>query len=322
MTTIFQNPDSLRLLGSASVVWTDNAPLIWSGGAGTVVMIDGIAPALSSIVGGEQFQLTRGSTAQIAQTVTLAAPGAPGTKTLAQVVTDINAVFGIAGGAPTEFAYEFAGHVRLIDKTVGMNIGRAAVDAYIGANNTIQDGVFKKVGLPVGINRSIATVAAVTRMVDVALANDNGSIVSSTALALPDGSRELEVEIGIRNEWNRHRPILIPMFSDGSAAYEPPFNYVLTKASIDASIDPAVDISGIVRARPLGGVAIDAPSPPFQLIGVLGQPPMPQTRTRVRFPVPPWATFARVAIIGCQFVDVGVFTRFAPEANVVMRVFG
>lgn len=321
MATIFQNPDSLRLLGSASVVWTDNAPLLWSGGAGNVVMIDGIAPTLSSIVGGEQFGLSRGSTAQSAQVVTLSAPAAPGTKTLAQVVADINAVLGIASGAPTDFAYAFNGHVRLIDKTVGLNVGLAYVDGYLGANDTVKDGVFKMVGLPEGILRSIGTTAAPTRLADIALANDNGSTVSATALSLPDGSRELEVEIGIQNTYNTHRPILVPMFSDGSAAYEPPFNYVATKASSDASIDPAVDISGIVRARPLGGVAIDAPTPSFEIIGP-GTAPVPQNLTRVRFPVPPWATFARIAIVGCQFVNGGVFTRYAPRISAKMRVFG
>lgn len=293
-----------------------NAPNVW---------VTGIAASLASIVGGEQFALSRGSTAQNNTTVTLTAPGAP-PKTLTELVADINAVFGIAAGKPTDFAFAWRGGVRLVDKTVGLNTGLIEVVSYAGANETAKNALYNAIGLPI-ISRDQAAPPNVVRYTGVEIANDDGSCVSTNYLALTPEmtSVYVEVDAGCAGPTfaDAPQPVVALAFSDGTVTYEPPLYWLTQYPGPEALSDPAAYFGAITK---LGGVlgGIQAMQVGFFDSSIFnpGILPTPANSSRSGFEVPiprMGATRVRAIALGAR----GAFattTRYSPTVS--MRAWG
>lgn len=226
MATIFSSGERV-LAGPFQFLWRTertyglNAPN---------VVIFGREPDLASIVGGEQLTASRGSTAQLGVVVTLAAPGGgAGTKTNNELAADFNAVFGIASGAPTDFAYPglvlaFPGLV-LVDATVGLNTGLAAIVGYIGATPTIQAQVCAMVGIPV-ILKEVGAPAISSIDIDAGYGVRNNAAISSNFMSIPVGTRELVLAFGVGNRaaGSIDQPLFSLIWEDASGIGAPPYD--------------------------------------------------------------------------------------------------
>lgn len=257
MATIF--PEGLRVLsGPVEFEWLDNR-IAGSGPNSPNVYLTGAEGQYTGIAGGEQINLSRGSTAQINVAVTFAAPGGgPGTKTLAEMVTDINNVFGIAAGKPTDFAFAWQGVIRLVDSTVGLNTALAEVLDYVGANEAAKNALFVKVGLPAAFIRDIVTPARPVRDcgLDPGKQNDDASCISANFITIPAGAKALwlQARAGSLGDSADVTPIFSLAFSDG-VGLEPPIgaNYLSAQPGAPSLFDPnplfgAVSIGGGAQA--------------------------------------------------------------------------
>lgn len=224
MATIF--PSGERVLsGPFDFEWEDAR----SGGPNSPnVYLSGVDANYAGLAGGEQFNMSRGSTAQINQVVTVAAPGGgPGTKTRAELITDINAVFGLAGGAPTEFAFTCGtGGIRCIDNTVGPNTALAAMLDYTAVGEAAKDALYAMIGFNANVTRDITAVASTTRTLVGNGQLDDRSMLSSNFFSLPAGTKKLLLEVAVGNlavfNSSTSPPAVFSLaWSDGSALYEP-----------------------------------------------------------------------------------------------------
>lgn len=314
MATIFPVPGNV-LSSPVDFTWLDYRTIGTLQPNAPNVYITGLSgPAVEALVGGEQFALSRGSTLQVNVTVTVAAPGGP-TKTLAELIADINAVFGIAGGKPTDFAYEWNGGVRLVDATVGPNTGLAEVVSYAGADEDAKNALFQAVGLPVML-RDQNAAARLTRSCGLEVALDDQSAVSSNYLALTADMRSVYVEVFAGSPGGQHAPppIVALAFSDGSAAYEPPLPYLSSYQGPEALVDP-VPVFG--AALKLGGqfggvIGYVVPVTDTAIFKTSGPPitvPDVQSRAAFRVDIPrTGATRMRVMALG----GLGRSSRYAP----------
>lgn len=293
MATIFPNGE--RVLGAPiDLRWAGEQPV-----AGTIphspyVIADGASAEYADLAGGEQFNLSRGSTAQNAVTVTVSAPGGgPGTKTLAEVVADINAVFGVTAGKPTNFAFAWKNRIRLWDKTVGGNVGRIEVDEYLGADEAAKNAVYEKIGLAQFLSRTQGSLYYEPTL-GHAVVNDDMAVFSSTYLVLPPETKGVWVEVGAGNYSQGDGP-WVPVVS-GHFATEtfgiPPSPRLMSNLQGQESFRSAVPTSGsLVKVGGFAGVVAYIVKPGEQGIfvpppgGVLALPNI-TGKSQIYIPVP------------------------------------
>ena len=223
MATIF--PSGMRVLGGPfDFSWGDVRP---SGFNAPSVYVTAERANYAGLLGGEVVKMSRGSTLQFSVNMPVSPPGGgPGTKTRAELITDINAVFGIAGGAPTEFAWEWRNGIRLADSTVGPNTGLAAVDDYTAVGEAAKNALFQMMGFPAVVSRDQLVAASLVRQLEFAPSNDDSSQLSSTVFLFPGLTKALLVE-AVTGTYDTLFDVRAPgaafsfAFSDGSAPYDP-----------------------------------------------------------------------------------------------------
>ena len=293
--TILQGTERL-LAGPHNFLWSDIIPAGPNGPCVTVFG-DGNADFGSINAGVDGCTLSRGSTLQSGLPVTFT-----GT-TLVQCVADINAIFGIVGGAPTNFAYPFNNTIVLWDSTVGLNIALAGVDDLTGANEAAKNQTFSRCGLP-NITRDAAAAPNIVRRVGT-LRFDDMSCLSTDTFPIPLNTTALIVEAAtgsspFSSDFSSPTPAISLCFSDGTAIYEPAGKIFISEMPGPLSfVDPNPAI-GLVSSVGPGNVLSFAQSdqsvfvrPPGALIVV----PV-YSRSRIRVPVPPvGATLVRVAAL-------------------------
>lgn len=223
MATIF--PSGLRVLGGPfDFQWGD---VRTSGPNSPSVYITAGKANYAGLLGGEVVRMSRGSTLQFSANMTVSAPGGgPGTKTRAELITDINNVFGIAGGAPTNFAWPFLDGIRLADSTVGPNTGYAGVDDYTAVGEAAKNALFQMMGFPANTNRDQTTGAISPRFLELAFSNDDSSQLSSNVFVFPGLCKALLVEAQAGTSDGLFGPrapgaAFALAFSNGTAAYDP-----------------------------------------------------------------------------------------------------
>jgi len=236
MATIFRQGEQV-LSGPFTFEWAD----VRQGGPQSPgVYLDGERADFGSLAGGEIVVLTRGSTAQVG--VPVAMTGA----TVAQCVVDINAIFGLAAGKPTDFAYVVDGsRIRLRDATVGPNAGRARVASY-GAGGSINN-----IGLPI-MDRDQTAAAGPLRSCSLPPTQDDTSNITSNFFDIPAGTRRIVVDATVQHPVSGvtqllvtdKLPIIALGLSDSSAGQEPPY-----RSSSQLSLGIAVPKPGTVFSR-------------------------------------------------------------------------
>lgn len=327
MATIF--PDGLRVLGGPTTfTWLDYR-IAGSGPNSPNVYLTGRQGQYTGLAGGEQFTLSRGSTAQFSVVVTVAAPGGgPGTKTLAELVADINGVFGIAAGKPTDFAFAWKNSVRLVDNTVGLNTAYAEVVDYAGANEAAKNALFEKVGLPARFIRDITSPGSSSRDcgLEPTRQNDDASCISSNYLTLPANAKALWIraQAGTLGDINTISPIFSFFFSDG-AGLEPPIGikYLSELPGLENVFNPAPAFGTVMLGG--GSTALTVPQNPQGIFALPGPPiffPTFTTTTDFKVEVPQWAP-ARVRCVAVGSLQTTPqTTRFCARLGMTAWVLG
>ncbi len=322
MATIFTNNDLRVLSGPFDFQWVDVRPAGAFQYNAPNVYITGVPADYASLAGGEQFVLSRGSTAQSGVTVTVSVPGGgPGTKTLAEVVTDINAVFGVAAGKPTEYAYAWAGAIRLVDATVGLNIGHAEVADYVGATDADKDLLYSRVGLPAQLARDVGQVAVAYRACGI-VPWDDQSCVSDNYFPLTGEMRALYIEAqGGGNGVGYPSPIFSLAFALGSTP-DKPQPYLGAYQGVGSDAAPTPDYGFVNRVQPAGLFNIPTGvSDIFFRSGGPHSPPQFQSRVGFRVDIPRTAP-DRVRCIGLGSLQPTPTSTGRIGGVIAVRVWG
>lgn len=298
MATIFPQGEQL-LSAPFDFEWAD----VRQGGPNSPgVYVDGVRVDFTTLVGGEVVTLSRGSTTQAGVPVIISAPGGgPGTKTVVEVVADINAVFGLAAGKPTDFAYVWQDAVRLRDRTVGPNVGLASCGLY---NVGVPQGSINNIGLPY-LSRSEVAAASTTRVCSLALAPDDTSNISSNFFSIPQGTRKLGVVVTTSapsgaQAVDDKKPSFTVGFSDQSTLQEPPYHTLRQIGAYPIQPLPGL-INSTLRLTDAGSAVIL----PFDSAPIFGTTPflasdvLPDQALYLEFAVPLNARRVRVATFGC-----------------------
>lgn len=307
--TILQGSERV-LSGPFDFLWTD---LIPGGPNGPCVTVFGERGDFASLAPGDGCTLSRGSTLQ--SSVPVAFTGA----TLAQCVTDINAVFGIASGAPTDFAYAAVNAIALWDSTVGPNLALAGVNDLTGASSVLKDQTYARCGLP-GIVRDLSAAPYPVRRT-ATFRNDDTSCLSSNAMPLPAGTSALVVEAFVGSYYDL-LPLVAVALSDGTAPYALAGKSWLSQlAGALSFVDPNLPLGFVERVGPSPGPGpILSFSPVQRHLFVrtgLYDPGELSQRARVRVPVPPvGATSARAVVLGAVPASPGPPSWFGAAASV------
>lgn len=314
MATIFRQDEQV-LAGPLDFEWAD----VRQGGPQYPgVYVDGVQADFASLVGGEQITLTRGSTAQVGVVVTSTGPG------VVQLATDINAIFGIAGGAPTDFAYVIASNrIRLRDATVGPNAGLAAVVAY---PVTAPQGSIVNMGLPI-IRRSQVAAASTTRRCSLGTTHDDTSNITSNYFTVPEGTKRLVVDVIFKSpivgvipqKIFDKVPIFTLGYSDQTVTQEPPYRTVGQLAIGKSEPLPGLVGGAFVQLSPSLNMAYPPifNDPIFTSGTAFGTEQ--EQHAVVEFPVMPQARRVRAILPGCLPTATPFSSNYTPDVS--MRIW-